>query len=276
MGGLGNQLFQIFATISYALQNKTSFCFPYYLSESETKRYTYWNDFLSRLLPFTSLQSENSIVIKENDFHYVPLPDMNTNDNIQIHGYFQSPLYFEKFWNDIIDIIQYKDVSHKVQEKYKEMYSLEDANNTISMHFRLGDYKKYPWAHPILSKEYYEKSLKYIIDNSKEETHIVYYFCEAEDIADVLSSIQYLQSIYGENIQFIKVDDTISDWEQMVLMSLCRHHITANSSFSWWGAYFSRVFYPNSITCCPKNWFGHALQHYNTNDLYPKEWIRIE
>ena len=62
----------------------------------------------------------------------------------------------------------------------------------------------------------------------------------------------------------------MSDWEEMLAMSLCNHNIIANSTFSWWGAYFNSN--EDKIVCYPSVWFGPELKNNNTVDLFPEEW----
>ena len=69
-------------------------------------------------------------------------------------------------------------------------------------------------------------------------------------------------------------DCDIDDWKQMVLMSLCDHNIIANSTFSWWGAYFNTN--PKKIVTYPSKWFGEKLNHLNICDLFPIEWTQID
>ena len=152
----------------------------------------------------------------------------------------------------------------------------------ISMHFRLGDYKKLPDYHPILPLEYYTQSLKKIFEvlNQGKEEKIhesrkmkILYFCEKEDNEDAQVKITILQKEFP-NVEFIKAEDSIEDWKQMILMSCCKYNIIANSSFSWWGGYFNND--KDKIVCYPKVWFGHKLTHHNLNDLFPRSWIKIE
>jgi len=61
------------------------------------------------------------------------------------------------------------------------------------------------------------------------------------------------------------------------MMSLCDHHIIANSTFSWWGAYFHsyRVPMEDPMILYPSLWFGPKLQEKVVSDLFPKNWIQI-
>ena len=86
-----------------------------------------------------------------------------------------------------------------------------------------------------------------------------------------MEKIHILQSKFPE-YNFIRGENTLEDWEQMLLMSCCHHNIIANSSFSWWAAYFNS--YTDKIVCYPSVWFGHSMNH-DTKDLCPSEWIKI-
>jgi hypothetical protein len=59
----------------------------------------------------------------------------------------------------------------------------------------------------------------------------------------------------------------------MISMSLCTHNIIANSTFSWWGAYFN--YNKENIVCYPSVWFGPVTNH-NMKDLFPKKWNKID
>jgi hypothetical protein len=147
----------------------------------------------------------------------------------------------------------------------------DDLNNNISMHFRLGDYKYLQHRHPITTYNYYERAIKYIKNKKPNEKYTILYFCEDSDFNDVLLTIQKLQNEFPD-YHFVRGDRTLVDWEQLLLMSCCHHNIIANSSFSWWGAYFN--LHTDKIVCYPSVWFGPAL-NYNTKDLCPREWIKI-
>jgi hypothetical protein len=125
-----------------------------------------------------------------------------------------------------------------------------------------------------MTKEYYHKSLKYIQSINCSVNFTVLYFCEDVDVNDVNVIINYLKQEFP-TFKFICGSNSINgleDWEQMLLMSCCHHNIIANSSFSWWGAYFNEC--SDKIVCYPSVWFGPAIKN-NTDDLSPLNWIRI-
>ena len=271
MGGLGNQIFQIFATISYAIKSREQFKF---LSLEQlgthpgTIRYTFWNTFFSNLKPFLINELPTLTVIKEKEFSYNEIP-IYTNQNIMLSGYFQSYKYFNDNYQTICRMINIDKMKEILLQKLNFIPGFLD--NAISMHFRIGDYKKNQQVHPIITYEYYEGALSHIQKLKPDNKFTVLYFCEEDDINDVLETINRL-IVKFPDYEFIRGDNKLQDWEQMLFMSLCHHNIIANSSFSWWGAYFNSN--PDKIVCNPSVWFGKVTTH-NTKDLCPNEWIKI-
>lgn len=286
MGGLGNQLFQIFTTMSYAIRNKTRFYFIY--SEflggqgATIRRDTYWNNFLNGLKNFLKPQEEGvSVVVREQGFTYHEFPTnifANPNANIKLFGYFQSYKYFV---NEYATICRFLSLDKKKEECLKVFQEIQPqqlfnndtstSNIVVSMHFRLGDYKKIQEYHPIMTYKYYEKSLEFIKNKINNDTLKVLYFCEEEDHTEVLETIRKLKKVY-KNCEFIRASNQLVDWQQMLLMSCCHHNIIANSSFSWWGAYFNN--HSSKIVTYPSKWFGPSAIH-DTRDLCPMEWTKI-
>jgi hypothetical protein len=269
MGGLGNQLFQLFATIAYAMKYKCKFAFPLNITPGITNRHPYWSSFLANLKNFTINQIPNFITLRERGFEYQELPNLVDNNDAILHGYFQSYKYFINEFDSICRLI--------ALDKQKEQLVIDypnDYSNIISMHFRLGDYKSLPDFHPVLPYEYYRNALNFVLSTTKRDDWTVVYFCEKDDNEEVFKTINGLQIEFTE-IKFIKQDDGLEDWKQMLMMSVCTHNIIANSTFSWWGAYFNAT--PLKIVCYPELWFGPAIKEKNnTKDLFPEEWFRIE
>jgi hypothetical protein len=265
MGGLGNQLFQIFTTISYAIKHKQSFSFLY--TNVLGDRPTYWNNFFGSLKIFTTHSRPHLFYIKENGFHYEELSEPSQNENTSLFGYFQSYKYFEQHWNTLSRLIRLEDQKSAIRNKYNHNYE-----NLVSMHFRLGDYKNLQHYHPIMKYEYYRNSIQHISTATNNEKLKVLYFCEKEDVEEVQIIIDRLQEQFPD-CRFVKIDHGIVDWEQLLMMSLCRHNIIANSTFSWWGAYFNS--HEDKIVCYPDIWFGPSLHDKNLKDLFPETWNKI-
>jgi len=284
-GGLGNQLFQIFTTIAYAIEHNHKFIFPY--TEKLCQRVTYWNNFLSSLKMFTTANlihrlSNNDInhmeTYGELDFKYNEIPPRDKSDTFKINGYFQSYKYFEKYQDKIYSLLRIDKQTESIKNEVSELFN---TSTTISMHFRLGDYKNLQGFHPIMPPVYYRDALTKIIEKGNISNARVLYFCEAEDNSTVNHTIGMLQSYFDETackLEFVKVNDTIVDWKQLLIMSCCSHNIIANSSFSWWGAYLNSN--PEKIVCYPSLWFGQQMFYFHgykdTVDLFPPNWNKIQ
>ncbi len=275
MGGLGNQLFQIFATISYAMKSRNTFVFSNEKTlggNGCTLRYTYWDTFLSRLKTFLIDAIQNHIhIIREKDFTFNELPIQEmVNNNVKIFGYFQSYKYFIDNYKTIYRLLNVDSYKNGVLDKLQLSYT--DLDNVISMHFRIGDYKPIQHIHPLATKDYYHRCLHYICSQTHIPTYTIMYFCEDNDIDDVDRIVNELKKDFPL-LTFVRGENKLADWEQMLLMSCCHHNIIANSSFSWWAAYLNS--WCDKTVCYPSVWFGPAAPH-NTKDVCPQEWIKIE
>jgi len=273
MGGLGNQLFQIFCGIAYSLENKI----PFKINSNKndlvspldniSKRPTYWVNFLSNLSTFT-YQNQLTIptYIEKTHFKFDKIPYIN--QDFKLHGYYQSYKYFDGQFANICKTINLETQKKEIYEKYNHYFN--NKKIPISLHFRIGDYVKNQTMHPILDSKYYINCINYMrskLDNF-EENYYLLIFCESCDNKKITQTIENIKNIYAIEIVICNYD--IPDYEQLLLMSLCSHNIIANSTFSWWGAYFNNNL--NKIVCYPNIWSGASN---DIKDLFPKNWIEI-
>jgi len=140
----------------------------------------------------------------------------------------------------------------------------------VSIHIRLGDYLLPVHHFAILDGDYYGKA-------------IAEHFLPVEDYNFVVFSndITYAKEMFeGENIWFVEPVGgekacTDSEKEDLALMSLCDHHIIANSSYSWWGAFLCKN--PTKKIICPTNWLmGYHPSSWINGRYYPSTWTNID
>ena len=270
MGGLGNQLFQIFTGISYSLDNKIPFKINNYKPDKVSpldnisKRPTYWNSFLINLSKFTYNISINLPIYREKTlFEYSKIPDIR--QDFKLFGYYQSYKYFENNYENIIKLIGIEERKQIIKEKYSNYFI---NKKPISLHFRIGDYVKNLAMHPVLPIEYYIKSINYLKNknNELEKNNYILIFGELNDKEKIEEHIKTIKNKFP-NLEILICDYKIEDYEQMLLMSLCEHNIIANSSFSWWGGYFNNS--NEKIICYPNIWNGSTNE---IRDLFPINW----
>ena len=262
-GGLGNQLFQLFTAISYALDQKEKIVIPTEKIDGHN-RPTYWTTLLKRLKESVERVDIKKIQkLAEAGFHYTPLPFV---PNVMLVGYFQSYKYFEKHYDVIYKKLNFNIEQETIRSKYLTM------NDTISLHFRIGDYTNLQLHHNILKDDYYIRAIREIIRRTKKSNWNIIYFCEEKDNLPVKQRLYKIKKSFPE-LEFHKADDTMEDWEQLLLMSCSNHNIIANSAFSWWAAYLNSN--PDKIVIYPKTWFGAANYDKSTKDMFPPSWVPL-
>ena len=269
MSGLGNQLFQIFATMAYAYEHEIEFCFPNFKgmlgADGLSKRPSYWNSILINLAKHIKEVSSKIIIREKYYFCYNSLEKPVKNRNYKLFGYFQHIDYFKKYQQKIIDYIDIPNFQKIIRTQYQEI----NFENTISMHFRIGDYKVCSHLHPILEIDFYEKSINKIISETNKNKLDIFYCCEEVNVLEVTQKINILQNKFPD-IKFKKIDRKLKDWEQMIFMSLCCHNIIANSTFSWWSANLNQN--KDKIVCGPSKWYLNV----NVVGLFSQtNWFKI-
>jgi glycosyltransferase involved in cell wall biosynthesis len=245
-GGLGNMLFQIAAGYSLSKKHNTKYLIhPEHSGTLHGSPRKYLADIFSKLEVVDSVQSFTTI--KEQDFGYTPLRIESIGDCI-LDGHFQSYKYFQDYVEDIRELFA------PTQDKVAHLLSKYDIQNSVSLHVRRGDYLTLSDYHYNLSLGYYTNAIDYFSG---------YNFTVFSD------DIEWCKNVFtGNNFTFV---EGTSDVEDLYLMSLCKHNIIANSTFSWWGAMLNRSI--DKQVVCPDKWFGPLNKSLSTLDLYPQEWI---
>jgi hypothetical protein len=218
-----------------------------------------YSDNIYRKLDFSinyinDLKNDESYINIGNTFHYSPitLPD---NKNIIFNGYFQS----EKFFlSNSLKVKRLFSPTDEFIKKYHNKFPFLTNDDTVVINVRRGDYLHYPKQHPVISKEYIFKSLKYITNDKSLPVIVI-----SDDIEWCKENLKI------DNAHFI---DDILPWEALWLISLCKHFIISNSSFSWWGAYLGEK--ENSIVLCPDIWFGPKIS-LPIFDIYKDSWVKV-
>jgi hypothetical protein len=188
---------------------------------------------------------------------------LNLPDNVYLDGYWQSERYFA----DIDAVIRQEfTVKTAQQGQNKAMAELISAAEAVSLHVRRGDYVSAPVANRILGPcdlDYYHRAVDQLTRRLGNQLH---FFVFSDEPAWVR---QHLDLPYPTTI--ISHNGPEKSYEDLRLMSQCRHHIIANSSFSWWGAWLCP--YPHKIVIAPRQWFRDPA--WSSADIVPAGWLRL-
>lgn len=279
-GGLGNQMFQY--ACGYALAKDFNS-----IHKLDTSYYTSIPSNHTKRTFELSLFNISSPVLKESDLErilskktkldkylddikskfytiftgFYPIEKYFGVENLYLDGYFQSEKFFVKYRDYILKEFS---LNGNQGEAYNRISKkITNEKRSISMHIRRGDYVtdiKASKHHGVLGVEYYKKGLNILnIRNPK-------IFVFSDDIDWVRKEFTFLP----KDTYFVSKHH-FNSAQEIILMSLCKHNIIANSSFSWWGAWLNQNNKKNIIA--PKRWTQSILA-VNT-DITPKDWYRI-
>lgn len=285
MGGLGNQLFQYaLAEKMKALGYEVRLDISYYSesAEGDTRRKCYADLFPQLNVEYASnneiirckeqsllrrirrkiCRGSSSVYMEPGYEFQEDVFQFRKWDSKYLIGYWQSERYFK----DMKEIIQKKFsldflILNDRNEKLKNHLAEEES---VALHVRGGDYLKKEnneiWG-DICNKEYYRKSIDYM----QEHLHNPVFYVFTNDI-------EHAEQI----LRLVNVSHIFVDWNSeeegyidLYLMSLCKHQIIANSSFSWWGAWLNKN--AEKIILAPDRWRNDG----KNEDIYCSGWLRI-
>lgn len=200
--------------------------------------------------------------IDEASFHY-DSQMLEVPDNTYLCGYWQSELYFRAIAELLRSDFRFRNPPSGANAKIAEEIA-KNRERTISIHVRRGDYvndKKISEVYASIKPSYYRSAMDYFSAKISEPYFLV--FSDDTSWAKSNLSIPYRHRLMDHN-------QGNKSYEDLRLMSLCKHHIIANSSFSWWGAWLNGD--ADKITVAPSEWFADTSRRH---DLYPSNWTVI-
>lgn len=207
-----------------------------------------------------SLQ-KNQFYYEEKYYHFDKVI-LNLPDDVYLSGYWQS----EKYFKDIEDILLKEfTVKQSPDKRNQNILKQIAATNSVSIHVRRGDFVtdiSTKSLHGLYNIDYFQKAISII--SAKASNPCFYIFSDDIDWAENNIKTEY-------PITFIDNNIGKKDYEDLRLMSSCRHNIIVNSTFGWWGAWLNKN--KSKIVITPKNWYKKGPT--DTQDLIPESWIKI-
>lgn len=195
-----------------------------------------------------------SRIYSERDFKFNP-EVLNLPPHTDLYGYFQDERYFKEDRGFLLSVLKFKEEYEEAGEIF--VSDIDPQYQKVSLHIRRGDYTLYPNHHPVCSMNYYKSAMDKF--NPEETKFLVF----SDDI-------EWCREEFKGD-QFIFVDSG-SPYSDLKIMTLCDHHIIANSSYSWWGAWLNQK--ENKRVIAPSSWFGPAIQK-DASEIYCEGWEKI-
>lgn len=214
-------------------------------------------NFLYKRLPW--IQRLN--VVNEKSFAFDP-QILECGDRVYLNGYWQSERYFLPIRQTLLTDLQ---LAATLNTEQAELAQKIQACNAISLHVRRGDYltdAKTNSYHGLCDLDWYDRAVDAITQGISSPQFYVF----SDDYEWASHNLQLNYPTH-----FIKPQPDGNESVDMYFMSICKHNIIANSSFSWWGAWLNQN--PSKKVIAPAQWFANAP--HDTRDLIPSDWHRL-
>ena len=187
---------------------------------------------------------------------------LEQSGHLYLNGYWQNEDYFNTIRNVLVRELSPR---NPLTGKALEMMKTIQSCNSVSIHIRRGDYasdEKTNRIYGLLDMEYYTRATQWICSRIESPT----YFIFTDEMKWVKENFHT-----PEPSVYVDVNGPGQEHQDIRLMSACNHHIIANSTFSWWGAWLST--HPQKIVIAPEKWFNQSVRE--AKDIIPETWIRM-
>lgn len=283
-GGLGNQMFQYAAGralslardetlgldtsafFAYALHQGFELARVFDLNTPQLSREQLHQSFGWRVFPLAQRLAarwphfplaDKRMVIEPHLDYWAGMADVPSH--AYLRGYWQSDRYFQACADTIRADFQFK---NSLQGKALAWAEHMQAVPSVSLHIRRGDYVANPTAfayHGVCAPDYYREA----VDAIATQVDCPEFFVFSDDLAWARENLNLQYPVH-----YVDGNDGINSYRDMQLMSLCCHHIIANSSFSWWGAWLNAR--ADKRVIAPARWFAAKPA---PKGLLPESWI---
>jgi hypothetical protein len=284
-GGLGNQLFQYAAGRALSIRHDTSLLLDTSIYQTMQRGVT------QRTLQLSHFKHVGKFIERRNRplkvYRYLPLVSKwLTNWDVRVEGDNSDIVTFSKFpdhtylvgyWQSYhyfhsISAILYCDITPvrplSSLSKVLENEIQARKKSSIALHVRRGDYVSLASAasfHGALSITYYERAISYV----REQVESPHFYVFSDDIEWCEENL----NLKYHEVTFVAHNNFASAWQDLILMSSCRHIIIANSSFSWWSAWLGdqKVKGSQRIVIAPTKWFVNR-EIMKPEERFPSHW----
>lgn len=266
-GGLGNQLFIYFAALSYEQEQVSPIAFDTKLREKGFTNHGSRVEALGFEVPIRKTSLTWSALNRiQNSMQIRGLPGSEilraaTSKKVRnfsevgyvgnlseipmgsiVSGYFQSHLYVDSLPKSQVRIPRITEILRS--EEVFKLAQRARHEPPIVVHVRRGDYVRVGDTFGLLGRSYYKNALEQAKDLNPKAP--IWVFSDEISAAKEVINFPSMKAI-----EFIDVpnNDPIST---VAIMSLGSGHVISNSTFAWWGSYFSEN---SEFTFAPRDWF---------------------
>lgn len=200
-------------------------------------------------------------VLEEASLSYEPGLMMRIRDGQQVVGYFQSHHYWAGLESEIRQQFTFK----RPLSAFTETLGVQiQSELSVSLHVRRGDYLALTHTHHVLGTDYYDRAVAHMEEVTGRKATYYIFSNDLDWAADHLP-------VPRERMHLVRNPSPGLDFEDLFLMTCCRHHIIANSSFSWWGAFLAEQ--KGQTVAAPARWFTpDKLNQHVAPSLYLPHW----